>query len=169
VTRPVAALGIAGLLLLAGVSAFGQGARGTSRDGADVGRLQVALAQEQKAEFLYLLVVGSGRVRSSYPTLVAVHEQHLQALAALTDSITGLGAEPVRPKSFNDYVDEAHAMSATSEADVVDLARSLERDGADLYGRLGPQMTDSALIQRLARLGADDEAHGRALAHAISG
>jgi hypothetical protein len=43
-------------------------------------RLRVALAEEPKAEFLYLLVVGGGRVRSSYAALAAIHEAHLQAV-----------------------------------------------------------------------------------------
>jgi hypothetical protein len=167
--RRASALGLAGLLVLAGGPVFGQVASGPGPGVTDVDRLQIVLAQEQKTEFLFLLFAGSGRLRSSYPAIVAIHEQHLQAVTALTETIARLGGDPVHPKSFNDYVVEAHAMSATSEADVVDLARSLEHDGVDLYGRLGPQMSDSALAQRLVQLGADDDAHGQTLAHAISG
>jgi hypothetical protein len=167
--RLTATLALVSVIALAGEPTFGQAARTTGPGVADVERLQVALAQEQKAEFLYLLMVGSGRVQSSYPTMLAIHDAHLKAVTGLTETITRLGAAPVRPRTNNDYVEEAHTMSATSEADVVDLARSLERDGADLYARLGRQLQDPVLVRRAADLRSDDEAHGQALARAFSG
>ena len=159
-----AALGLAVLALAAAAPASGQTPR--RAPDSDVERLQGVLAQEQRAEFLYLLASGSGRLRSSYSTPVAIHAQHEGAVKALRDAITARGAVPVAARSFNDYVDDLHTMEAASEQDLIELAQALERRDADDLARLGPQFRDPSLARLVAHL-ADDEARWKTLGSAV--
>jgi hypothetical protein len=166
--RAAALIGLGVALLAIGPVAARVPAGASPDAGAqDVAPLQAALAAEEKTEALYMLAVGSGRLRSSYPMLSSFGQAHSADRKTLAAAIAQRGATPVSPRAIQDYVDDLHGKKAASEQDEVDLVRGLERSTADTYARLGPALHDPNLRAQLARMAAADEAHWRALTHAI--
>jgi hypothetical protein len=134
----------------------------------DVGIIQSALGGEHAGIAAYRIAGGSGLLVPDTLKVALLfksqHEGHRDALAKL---ISDIGVTPVAPKSDDDYVSELKLGALKSQADILSLARTLERGAASGYISQISSIRDPGLAQLFAQISADEMVHWTTLNGAI--
>ncbi|HEY4367511.1 MAG TPA: ferritin-like domain-containing protein [Steroidobacteraceae bacterium] len=136
----------------------------------DVEIIQGAIAGEHAGIAAYRIAGGSGLLAPDTLKVALLfkshHEGHRDALAKL---ISDIGTTPIAPKSDDDYISELKLGTLKSQADILSLARTLERGAAGGYISQISSIRDSGLSQLFAQISADEMIHWTTLNGAIGG
>ena len=133
----------------------------------DVGVLNIALGLEHQAVAAYQVGAESGLLEPGVLDVAVLfqghHKGHRDALAG---AITQLGGTPVEPKSMDSYAAALDVAGIGSQADILMLARRLEKEAANAYLGAIPVFGNSDLAKISGRLAADETMHWTILAQA---
>ncbi|MEZ5709434.1 MAG: ferritin-like domain-containing protein [Blastomonas sp.] len=135
----------------------------------DVAILNVALGLEHEAIAAYQIGAESGLLEKGVLDVAVLFQGHHKGHRdALIGAIESMGGSPVESKSTETYVAELDiANTVKGQADVLKLARKLERGAANAYLGVIPSFMDSGLKQISGRLAADEATHWALLNNAL--
>lgn len=161
-----AMLSTGAVLLLAGKEAGA--ASGKNGSASDVGILNVALGLEHQGINAYTLGAKSGLLQKPVLDIaLKFQDDHKIHRDLLIGAIVKLGGKPVEEKSLDTYAKALNAGQLKNQADVLQLALSLELGATNAYLGVIPDFKDYGFAKVAARLAADEVAHWAVLNNAL--
>ncbi|ANK80577.1 MAG: hypothetical protein TEF_07025 [Rhizobiales bacterium NRL2] len=154
-----AVLSASAVALIAGCESMA-GSHSSERMTDDVAVLNFALGLEHEAIGAYQVAAGSGLLGAGALDAATVFlGHHLEHRDTLASVVAKMGGQPVEAKSNADYAAKLNLGSLKSEAEVLELARELERQAANAYIGAVPKFGNSDLALAAARISADEVMH----------
>jgi rubrerythrin len=153
-----------GLVLSAGALALlGNVARAkgiTTAPSQDISILNVAIGLEYEGINAYAIALKSGLLGANATKAATKfqddHKRHNDLLIA---TIRKLGGEPVEERTEAEYATALNVARLKNEADVLDLASTLELGATNAYLGVIPAFADPQLSKVVGRLAADEATH----------
>lgn len=134
----------------------------------DIETLNASLGGEYFGIAAYQAAIGTGLleegVREVAEKFQGDHKRHAKRIQ---EAITGLGGDPIKTKTWEEYAAEYPPPPLTSQADILAYAASLEKSGASATVASLAKLTSPELIVMAASIGGVEAMHWSTLLGAL--
>lgn len=164
-----ATLSVAGLSVLSGGALAMASRKGAKEDpSTDAGLINTALSLEHEGIAAYQIAAESGVLNDAVLQVGILFQSHHKGHRdELIKAVRELGGTPVEAKAISEYAEALGADKLKSQADILQLAISLELGAANAYLGVIPSLSDHEFGHLFARLAADEAMHWTALKGAV--